>query len=288
MQQQRVRKIRVSDYLMADRQWDDGWLDPALARLKRVAVYLLPASNRQTLRWSGTATMVGGLLWIAVLLLPFSSVYPIAFRLERLTSRIISFYPGIGLLVIPMLLFLVGLLGLRAQLEWKPSWIGRIGFVLSFLGLSSSTLATFAPRWLDLDIHISRWLQYQQEPDLSKLFNIDNIGHGFSTSTMIWYNACQLGLTALSIGLVLFGIALVRAKVVSVPCVILLISSSLLIHVPPFLWDLAVVEGRAWEELMFLDGVFTGLLILFGLGWMWLGSVLWSRGSKKQRQSKVS
>lgn len=286
MQQQRVRRIPVGNWLTTEDKWDEGWLEPALVHIKKVAAYLLPASNRQTLRWSGTATMVGGLLWIAVLLLPFSSVYPIAFRLERLTSRIISFYPGIELLVIPMLLFLVGLLGLRAQLEWKPGWIGRIGFVLSFLGLSSSTLATFAPRWLNLDI--SRWLQYQQEPDLSKLFNIDNIGHGFSTSTMIWYHTCQLGLIALSIGLVLFGIALVRAKVVSVPCVILLIGSSLLIHVPPFLWDLAVVEGRAWEELMFLDRVFTGLLVLFGLGWMWLGSVLWSRGSKKQRQSKVS
>src|SRR5687768_14503009 len=107
MEHTRVRKISSKPYPPSEK-WDDEWLRPILNLAKRLATY----SMQRLVRWSGPAVIGGGMLWsvlLVLLYLDWASVW-----LDRFDFRFhwYLYYLDLRLLILPMLLFILGLIGL--------------------------------------------------------------------------------------------------------------------------------------------------------------------------------
>ena len=192
-------------------------------------------SSSALIRWSGLASVLGGMLW-AVLgpLTLFAAESPILGLGE------IDF---IRLLAAPLLLLLIGFLGVHRQHIGRFRWLGWTGFVVAFLGLTLLLIGTVIQAWINI------------------------LRGGY---------LALLGSFVLGLGLVLFGIATIRAKVL-----------------PGWLRAVPLLLGVVSPTQYFFIGLgslifgeLPGLVLwgLFGLGWVLLGYALWS-GTRERRFS---
>lgn len=280
MEHTRVRKIPSKPYPLPSEKWDDGWLRPALHQLKRSINYLTELilnlakltlkDAAKVVYWSGLASTLGGLVWITLFL--FVQFYMIiVINGGYYDSPFYDHYYNIAsdlydnmnlqLVLVPMLLFLIALVGLylytRAQQHESYSRYGWLGLRLSFVGIILVIIGRLVILWLSSAMYVghinNRWMTAEVLP---------------------WYYAMMPGFLLLSTGLVLYGIAAIKARILPTGGTLLLIISSVAVHVFP----LAVNMLFPYEEAqrIYEGGVFTLLLVLFGMGWMWLGYVLWS------------
>jgi len=139
------------------------------------------------------------------------------------------------------LIGIVSLYGLRE----RPGLLGRIGFIVTVVGLGSMIVGTAAQFWP------FPWGSYAVSPEAG-LPRVGGILQGLSTLVF-------------TVGLILFNIDLVRARVM-----------------PVWVAPILVLGGLA---TIFLTPTF----LLPGLAWLLLGFVLWSRRERAaERLSRVS
>jgi hypothetical protein len=86
------------------------------------------------IRWGGTAGMVGGLLWV---LFPLSTALVSLEDTQPGTLAYVAAAASYWLMaVLPLLLLLVGLMGLRALFGGAYGRLGNVGFLVSFVALA--------------------------------------------------------------------------------------------------------------------------------------------------------
>ena len=191
------------------------------------------------LRWAGLLCAPGGVLW---------ALSPVGVHLSELRFHT----PNVFWKLFPSapLLLLVGLIGLHAVSSGRSGWLEKAGFILALMGLVLIVVGDVGEFWLGLDdVYIM---------------------------TAPAYRAFRIGLVALAVGSLLFGVAAGRDGTLP-----------------------------AWGALPFAIGSLCGLAsvvrdlgqfgaalwILFGLGWAWLGLALFVEGTLRfwrERQTTPS
>lgn len=213
MEHTRVRKIPSKPYPLPGEKWDDGWLDPILNIAKRFAAYSIQAlrvSTSRLARWSEPAFIVGGILWCVLLVLLYLDWTSV--RLDRSDLPIDWYLLDWNLqlnlqpLIIPMLLFIIGLIGIYSRFPGRLNWPGKAGILLSIVGLVMSALTTWGFR---VDT-VLWWFTNLVNSDNESYGGFDNI---IMEPTFFWlvseaFTDGYLGFAVLSAGLLLLSIAI--------------------------------------------------------------------------------
>jgi hypothetical protein len=232
------------------------------------------------LRWSGLASIVGGVLWFTLIFVTHLS-YVILENSDFLTAtwRLVSMIYGsldLDWLVVPLLLFLVGVVGLYV-LQWThSSRLAKWGLGLSVAGIVLAVMDTLFPFWLKV---IHRYVA----PGYSGLFD----GWWPRPPFHVWFGEVWLDLIIMSVGLALLGIAVSRSRAMATTN---LRSTAPGTFVLPAIFVLLVALFLLWPFVALtdsLDGVLdmlTIIALLFGVGWIWIGFKLVSRGTRPLTQ----
>ena len=193
-------------------------------------------SSSNLMRWSGMATLVGGVLL---------AVFDVA------ESVIIGGQPesavaGTGALIIvriaflvPVALMILGLVGLYVRQAEQAGTLGLIAFVVAFSG----TVLVFGLQWSAA--FIGSWLA-GAAPELLDTEPAGLLAAGFMISFLL-----------LALGWLLFGLASLRARVFPRGAALLLVVGAVLSFV-----------------LLMLEAPGSG--VVFGVALAWLGYALWS------------
>lgn len=196
---------------------------------------------RTLVRWGGLAAMVAGMLWFVVRALVLWSPPPLTYDdYNRLFS-------------VPLLLFFGGLVGLHAQQSARGP-LARLGKLLAFLGCTLLLTGNIVEFWLVL---------LQAKPNVAAADERGELDVWIGSE--IGWITFLVGLFLLCIGLVLWGIAAVRTK------------SFLRSRFIPLLIGTHGLLAFVMAPLILPAA--DVLLVLFGLGWIWLGYALWSHSS---------
>ena len=206
-----------------------------------------PQPSPVLIRWGGLAAMLGGVLWIAVRVLVLLEPPPFSYDAYN------------RMFVAPLLLLLVGLLGFSVRRAGGCGRLARTGTVAALAGCTLLIVGNVTEFWLVLA---------QSKPNANAAYQsgAEEVWIGSEIGWILFL----LGFLILSIGLVLFGAAAVRAS-----------------ELPK--WRALPLMVGAAGLTAFLFGPFLVtvadlLLTLIGLGWMLLGYVLWSGGDEAARQ----
>ena len=201
------------------------------------------------IRWSGLLALLGGVLWTATWIL-------VAFTAEG-TGDVFGFSERgwRTLLLNPaMLFFMAGLVGFHAKQTGRSESIGKSGFVICLLGLGTMLLGNIIEFWV------------------SELF----YGTQFPGWAMM-----GVGFLLLPIGLLLFGIGTLKARVFSgwrraVPFGFGLILALLILSGVA----LILLSGSRSQE-----GFLRAVLSSIAAGWAVLGYAIWSDKDKGASRS---
>ncbi len=191
------------------------------------------------IRLSGLAAILGGVLWIAVRLLILLEPPPFSYDAYN------------RMFTAPLLLLLVGLLGLSVRRAGGRGRLARTGIVAALAGCALLIAGNVAEFWLVLA---------QSKPNANAAYQsgAEEVWIGSEIGWMLFL----LGFLILSIGLVLFGVAAVRANEL------------------PRWRALPLMVGAAGLTAFlfgpFLVAVADLLLTLIGVGWILLGYALWT------------
>lgn len=151
-------------------------------------------STTKLIRWSGLALMLGGIaLAVHYLTHPPGETAQYAFYPLWVPSHWLG---GIALMLIPL-----GLMGLYARQWEKAGLLGLIGFVLTYVGCTLSAGAS-----IFLSVGVVPFLAARGMDSL-----VDPKGPLFTSSAM--QLAVGLGALSLLLGLLLFAVATLRARV---------------------------------------------------------------------------
>jgi hypothetical protein len=204
--------------------------------------------SSRLIRLSGLAAILGGVLWIAVRVLVLLEPPPFSYDAYN------------RMFVAPLLLLLVGLLGLSVRRAGGRRRLARTGIVMAFAGCALLIAGNAAEFWLVL---------VQSKPNANAAYQsgAEEVWIGSEIGWILFL----LGFLILSIGLVLFGVAAVRANEL------------------PRWRALPLMVGVAGLTA-FLFGPFLVaaadlLLTLIGVGWILLGYILWSEKDEMVRGS---
>jgi hypothetical protein len=244
MEQRKVRRIVVEPRADSGETWDAAWV-PSVAR--RVREWLFGASP-WLVHWGGWAGIVGAALWGVIFIYLQLLEYDISWAWYLLV-----FLPTPPLAV-PILLFLVALFGLFAQQEVqarRSTGLRRMGFLVAGTGLMTTALFSLDAYWL---------ASLLQQPTRG-LIHYDYGGLLFD-----WVLATDSGLTLAAIGLVVFGIAAVRSRVLPAWLAVSFIAIPPAIFVVPIGLRL-FQSGYDFYAMLYGGGVFVGLMLLFGAMW---------------------
>ncbi len=194
------------------------------------------------IRWSGLASVLGGVLWWVLILLKLSDEF----------TEFIRPYDNY-LTPLPLVLFLVGLAGLFAVLKTgskSPEGTGFVlvmraaGLTLAFGGLAVAIVGSIFLRSASYDV---------------------------AQQTIGWY-AIYLGGTGVSsIGMTLLGITVLRTKALP-----RWNGSPLAIGLLGILWMPCHIVATLWISTAFFEGLTQVVSAVFGAGWVALGYVLWT------------
>ncbi len=182
-------------------------------------------------RTGGPASVAAGLLWLVVWFHQRQTHGPTQENEERIFLGL-TWLDSAKFLVLPLILLLIAMVSLYGLRE-RPGLLGRIGFVVTVVGLVGLIVGTALEFWS---------------------FPWGSYAVGFE-ATLPWWGGLIQSLSTLvfTIGLIVFSIDLVRARVI-----------------PVWLAPVLVLGGFA---TIFLTPTF----LLPGLAWLLLGFVLWSR-----------
>jgi len=201
------------------------------------------------IRLCGLACIVGGFC-----LAGFVLVHPWDQLLGAEIARTARWQIAHTLHFVGALFALLGLLGIFARQREQLGSFGLVGFVLSFMGnamfLGTGMITAFI--WPMLAVHAPATV----EPG-GAIF-------GWPHSVL----AFALTAVTLSIGYVLFGVAMVRAGVFPRWSIVMLVVGAILGMLPPHPMGML-----PWGGLVF-GGV------LYGAALVWLGSILWTEPSR--------
>ncbi|MEO7912185.1 MAG: hypothetical protein ABIV47_21285 [Roseiflexaceae bacterium] len=213
-------------------------------------------SNRSQLsRWSGLASMLGGLLFaIAIALHP----------LRHGEAVNASSYSAIHVLgAVALMLILFGLVGLYICQAEQLGTLGLYSFLLAFIGnvLTYGGLLSEGFLWPAVGLY---------DPAAVHSFDPNVVGaRGSSLLPLIFF----VGLAFFALGYALFGRALIRAGVLPRWGGVLIAIGAVLYVVGGFSLPLFGPESPL---VTFIE---TSGAIPFGLGFIWLGYTLWSGAS---------
>ena len=189
-------------------------------------------SSARLARWGGVAAIIAGLLWLVLRpLIEFS-------RNDRLLGRTYEDYNR--LVPVPLLLFLVGLVGLHACYARTAGPLGIGGLVVAAIGVTAAAVGAVVEFW---------WAGGIRQGDKA----------GSDAGWMFF----GLGYFGLLLGLMLFGIASQRSNALGRWSAVPLVMGAL---------------GPAWPFVS--DWAWPSVFVqsLLGLGWVILGYALWSDG----------
>jgi len=272
MEHTRVRKIPSKPYPLPNEKWDDGWLDPTLNLAKRLAASLIQVAAPRLARWSGPAVIVGGMLWSVLLVLLYLDWASVWFN--RYDFRIDWFlhYWDLRPLIVPMLLFIIGLIGIYSRFTGSLNRVGKAGVALSIVGLAIATLTTLGVRWFRLDVWLDQFVS--KDDELDGLFTFVNLPDPFDYSSIFgWYTAVHLGFVLLSVGLLLLSITALRSKVLPVWIGIILLISTMSIHLTSLADALLAPHYEYEVEPIYSFGLLASL-VFFGISWATIGYAL--------------
>lgn len=179
---------------------------------------VVQTSPSRLIRWSGPAAILGGVLWIVVWAI--HGAMPVAPPGGyREGWESFNLWSGVALM-----LTMIGLTGAYLLQMRRIGWTGHAGFALPWVGAALMGAGR-----------------------LGQVLEIGNV----------WILVI-LGAFALTIGVILFGIATLRAKVLPSGTGLLLLTAALML----FLVDSE--NSRAF------------LALAYGAAWLWIGHLLWS------------
>lgn len=197
-------------------------------------------STTKLLRWSGLASILAGVLYtIATLLHPPGEDVPAIITAAWVPAHTIAWVAN--------LLLLLGLIGLYGRQAEKTGWLGLLGFVLAFIGVTVESGGNFSSVTLMPDLAAT-------VPDALTIL-MNRPPFDFPVAVVVF------GLTSIvsrTLGLLLFGFATMRANVLPRWAGLLLIIGVLLAF------------GSGVSPL--IGGV---AAVIFGLGLAWMGYALW-------------
>jgi hypothetical protein len=209
-------------------------------------------SSASLIRWCGGALLLAGaILGVSTLLHPNEVADPEAVLSSAWVIVHTAYVPG-------FVLVLFGLTGLYARLAERGGRLGLAGFVLSFIGGALFLVVVVTEAAIVPAIAAS-----DAGPTL-----LDPAGPLFGGELGLIFLAGQV---AFSVGVILFGISIVRADVLPRPAGLLLLGAPL---------------AAFWPPLPQLVGVAGGVQL--GLGYAWLGYAVWSGASAARRESGES
>lgn len=199
-------------------------------------------SSTTLIRWSGLATMVGGLLWGAYGVMTFA----LGLTLENLAAGATGGWAFWGaVLLAAFVLILLGLVGLYARQLEAAGTLGFIGFLVAFAGQALAV----GDAWLGGFVMPEL---VQEAPALAQAMLGFQGPPAYLAALGVTYGAHNLGW-------ILFAIATMRARVLPRGGALLLIVGILLGlpgMVAPVFWQITAV--------------------VVGAGLTWLGYALWS------------
>ncbi len=177
-----------------------------------------PRRESSLVRWSGLAAILGGVLWIVVWAI--EGARPVA-RPGGYREGWESFNVWSG---VALMLTMIGLTGAYLRQVRRIGWIGHARFALPWIGVT--------------------------------LMGAGRLGQTLETGNA-WILVIP-GTFAMTIGIIVFGIATLQAKVLPPGAGLLLLAAALML----FLVD--PENRRAF------------LALPYGAAWLWIGYVLWS------------
>ena len=199
---------------------------------------------RDLIRWSGAACIAGGLFIAAFVL-----VHPWDQLVGSAAARTAQWRTAHTFHFIGALFALLGVVGIYAQVRDRVTTLGAVGFVVSFIGnalfLGTGMITAFI--WPMLAMHAPATVEQG----------------GAIFSAPVSAIAFLLTAVAMTIGYVMFGIALTRARAFPFVAIVMLVVGAILGMIPPH-----PVTPFPWAALV-LGGV------LYGIAMIWIGSLLW-------------
>jgi hypothetical protein len=205
-------------------------------------------SFRTMIRMSGLAAILAGFC-----LAGFVLVHPWDQLLGAQIAQTVRWQLAHALHFVGALFALLGLLGIFARQRGQLGPFGLAGFILSFIGnamfLGTGMITAFI--WPMLAVHAPATV----EPG-GAIFGWPHSVLAFALTAVI-----------LSTGYVIFGIAMLRARVFPRLSILMLVTGAILGMLPPH-----PVGALPWGGLVF-GGV------LYGAALVWIGSILWTKNS---------
>ncbi len=211
---------------------------------------------QQLIRWSAIALLLSALTGIISIIATPSDFAPNAMLSSLWT-------PAHAMLTVSYMLFLFGLVGIHVIQADKAGRLGSIGFVLTFFGTLILTAQVIISTWI-LPVLA---LQTNAPKTAFEMFDPAGPLAAFSTVVLVDY-------VPTAIGLLLLGIAIMRAGVLPRWAGLLIIVGTLL--------DLAILVGAPGELLVKLGDT------IFDIGKLWIVYALWSEKGAKAIQPKAA
>ena len=161
-----------------------------------------------------------------------------------------------GVLVAPVVFLLIGLFALRARQATGGGPVGTLGFALTFLGLLMLAYGSIGRLEITGEV----------------------LGRAYGP---IGFTGLAPGALILGAGAVLTALSVILANVMprlsSIP---LLLGAAGVAAAGGIALSRQLIEGSVADIFPLQLGPIAALWALFGLGWLWLGYLLWSEGTR--------
>lgn len=238
------------------------------------------------IRLSGLMAVVGGVLWVTqLILMQLQVLYLVQFYTVDVYNNPdcadcrSPFHQGNSgyVLAIPMLLLLVGLIGLYLQAGHRlyQGWWAKTGISLLIVGVAWAIAHASGHSFGDHQLY---WFGGYG----------GLIGYPSPPLTMLWYGSLGPGFIVFSIGLVLLVNAYAKHRVLSNRIAVAFTVSSLVMNIFAWVQHLVLSSYRYANDVpQYHYMLFTLLFVVFGLCWIWLGADLWKRGSKQSLSRRI-
>lgn len=175
--------------------------------------------------WGGPACLVGGTIWILIWIAYLLTHGP-TMNDMRQTFISLTWYDYSKFVIIPLALFLIGLISLRARQAGRAGRLSLVGFVVASAGFAI-LIASMLVYWL---VPFGSYDPAYRSTDLARVLGIIQF-----TSPLI-----------LGTGLILFGIETMRSHTLRQGNVLPLVTG-VAVLVPYLLWtNIGFVFGAAW------------------------------------------